>query len=702
MKSKVGFFNIDYYGCLDVNTPVFFTRFLNLLFGPFSVEIEDAEILRRRCLLSMNAFLFAVVHTSNLSYFLDAGEDDASLICWSVYEFIFVVCYLVSRTRYHVQGVWAYIWLAMTCPYVCGALFIHADDQTSAALFFKWIIFPLLSLAYVARPLVAVGVTLLHILALSVIQFTDWIPFDRQLTQYIYTVSLALLLVCSHLLYRKMIQELNNTRELFISNISHELRTPLNGIIASIETLYVSTLDSDQLNTLKLAQFSSETLLHLVNDLLEFAQCKNSNIDLVKSSFSVKETVDAIVSSFEILAHKRNVHIISEFSSELPVNLYGDRHRVVQVLTNYLSNALKYTTNNTVTVRLLRTSPDLLRFEVQDQGTGIPTEKLLKLFRAFSRVGGPNQVQGTGLGLFICHQLVTAMGGEVGVSSEEGKGSTFWFTLPIERPVQPLVTHATVTSGTHQNERFGQTASTAADLDAGIELVIVSNESASDLKLELTGQVDNPTTSGVKTGSVEDQRLVQVNSAQSPSSSTPGSNGTVQGPLRFPNGCRALLAEDNPFNQEVASMLLKSQNCQCVVTNNGLECLDTYAKTPLDFSFILMDCQMPVMDGQQATREIRKFEKDYRYRSIPIIGLTADAREGNLKSCIEAGMQAAIIKPIRSRELFETCLPFATVEPPPLPAVVTVAEEDRPPNIFIENYSEMPKVERTQSKPRTI
>eukprot|EP00742_Colponemidia_sp_Colp-10_P008153 GILJ01008808.1.p1 GENE.GILJ01008808.1~~GILJ01008808.1.p1 ORF type:complete len:701 (+),score=111.51 GILJ01008808.1:88-2190(+) len=700
MKSKVGLFSIDYYGCLDVNTPVFFTRLLNLLFGPFSVEIEDAETLRRRCLLSMNAFLFAVVHTINLPYFLDASRNEAPLVCWGVYEFIFVACYLVSRTRFHVEGVWAYIWLAMTSPYVCGALLINAGDETSAALFFKWIIFPLLSLAYVGRPLLAVGVTLLHISALSVIQFTDWIPFDRQLTQYFYTVGLALLLVCSHLLYRKMIQELNNTRELFISNISHELRTPLNGIIASIETLYTSTLDSNQLSTLKLAQFSSETLLHLVNDLLEFAQCKNSNIDLVKSSFCVKETVQAIVSSFEILANKRNVQIISEFSSELPPNLYGDRHRVVQVLTNYLSNALKYTTNNTVTVRLLRTSPDLLRFEVQDQGTGIPTEKLLKLFRAFSRVGGPNQVQGTGLGLFICHQLVTAMGGEVGVSSEEGKGSTFWFTLPIERPVDPLCPSA-ATAGLHQ-ERFGQTASTAADLEGGIELVVVPTESSSDLKLEQTEslQVENGSSSVTKS-SVEDKKLVQVNSSQPPLT---GPNVTVTGPLRFPNGCCALLAEDNPFNQEVASMLLKSQNCQCVVTNNGLECVDAYVKNPLAFSFILMDCQMPIMDGQQATREIRKFEKDFRYPSIPIIGLTADAREGNLKSCIEAGMQAAIIKPIRSRELFETCLPFATVEtpPPPVVTVSTPADEDRPPNIFNENFLEVPKMERSQSKPRTI
>eukprot|EP00743_Colponemidia_sp_Colp-15_P002000 GILK01002173.1.p1 GENE.GILK01002173.1~~GILK01002173.1.p1 ORF type:complete len:780 (+),score=103.57 GILK01002173.1:211-2550(+) len=687
MKKSKNLFTLDYYGCLDTDAPLLITRFLNLLFGPLS-NGEDVESMRRRCLLSMNAFLMAVVHLSNIDYFT---SDANCMYLFIAYQIIFWICYIASRTSLHFCGICCYIGFAMVCPYITGGFLIASGDSDIAALFLKWIVFPLLSLAYVARPKVVCLLTAVHVLLLVLIQYTGTVDFNRAFSQFYYTVALCLMIVCSQLLYRKMVLELINTRELFISNISHELRTPLNGIVASLEALLSSPLNSQQTSTLKLAQFSSETLLHVVNDLLEFARCKNSQTEIMKTNFDLVQCVHSVVQSFTVLAVKKNVTLEAQLPQTLPARVHGDQHRVVQVLTNYLSNALKFSRDTKVFVRL-SVDGGHYKLEVQDFGPGIPKEKVSLLFRPFSRLS-PHQSQGTGLGLFICSELSAAMGGDCGVESELGKGSTFWFTFPREEAVRDMtditdhdVPHVSDDDlsnpdspspqrpeRVHTLQHIPIIVPATAHRAAEIELVVVNPSlsrtlSASNPEIckslspsSSTGDRKDSQSSASKTSlKHKSQDDSDINGRLGSSSSVHFnySNDFKATSSSFPNGTCVLVAEDNPFNQQVAEMLLRSANSSCYLCNNGRECLDAYERDPGQFSMILMDCQMPVMDGQTATREIRRLEKDRNWSPIPIVGLTADAREGNLKSCLSAGMQTALIKPIRSRVLLDACLPL--------------------------------------------
>ena len=365
----------------------------------------------------------------------------------------------------------------------------------------------------------------------------------------------------------------------FIASISHEFRTPMNGIIGLAEILKTTALDEAQEDLLKGVVSSAENLLVLVNDLLDFSAIEAGKMELDFHPFMLNRVMDDILQMLNLKAREKSLGLSIFIDKNVPNHLHGDSQRLRQIILNLANNAVKFTDQGEIVIYIhlsnLTMNHAKLRFEVIDTGIGIPPEAISSLFKVFSRVK-QNQhhlISGTGLGLSICKKLTDLLGGEIGVESVQGKGSTFWFTLPFEL-------------------------------------------------------------SGPK--------------LQNPYKTQADATGNY-------TGKKVLVAEDNLINQKIVSFQLKRMGFEVELADNGLTALEKFES--VEFDLVILDIQMPVMDGYQVAKAIRQKEKGTSVHH-PIIALTANAMKGDRELYIEAGMDGYVSKPFTS-EMLQKAIEFA-------------------------------------------
>ncbi len=385
----------------------------------------------------------------------------------------------------------------------------------------------------------------------------------------------------------------------FLATISHEIRTPLNGIIAMADVLRASPLTAKDKRLTEIIFQSSQSLLRIINDLLNFSQIEAGQVGLEVEIFSVSKLVEQTCSVLELKAQQKSLKLFTKVADDVPQNLQGDGGRLGQVLFNLIGNAIKFTETGTVEVKVEcdpASDRDVSRinFLVSDTGRGIPSEDMSTLFQPFNRLGkvGTSGEPGTGLGLSISQSLVRQMGGEIRVENRAGQGTIFWFQLPLKNVMD-----------VEQKNNLGNSA-----INSATNSVIKS----------VAGP---PKVAEHDTSHLEKSHL----------------------PNAVFKGVRVLVAEDNQTNQIVAQTVLEQLGCHVTLAQTGLEALETLASR--DFDLVLMDCQMPVLDGYEATRRIRVLETNSARKPVRIVAMTANAQADDRARCLASGMDDYIRKP---------------------------------------------------------
>lgn len=378
---------------------------------------------------------------------------------------------------------------------------------------------------------------------------------------------------------REKAEMANQAKSEFLATMSHELRTPLNGVLGMVDLIQEEPLTQRQREYLNTARQSTEDLLTVIGDILDYSKMDSGTLKLDSQEFNLRELISNCTATYRHLAEQQGLALNLKFFGDWPDNavVIGDPARLRQILAGLADNAIKFTGDGFINIQAgffaLEDNCIILNCSVSDSGSGIPTERLHDIFNSFEQVDGGNSrlYGGTGLGLSLVQRLVELMGGHIQVETDLGKGSSFRFELPFEladRPSEPEPT------GTPPRETI---------------------------------------------------------------------NGTSH----------ALVVEDNPVNQRVATAMLKRLGFHTDSANNGKEALDRVTTNHTGYDIILMDCQMPVMDGYEATRYIREWEQSNGQIGTPIIALTADVLPGTEKSCLDCGMNDYLAKPVRKEMLRE-------------------------------------------------
>jgi signal transduction histidine kinase len=366
-------------------------------------------------------------------------------------------------------------------------------------------------------------------------------------------------------------EEATRVKAMFLANMSHEIRTPLNGILGISKILEESGLNQNQKELADIITTSGENLLNIINDILDFSKIESGQIQLENIEFSLSKIVDNIFNLLKFNADKKNIQLSVNIDKDMPDTLTGDPYRLNQILTNLVNNAIKFTDKGSVKIEVetLDQENDVveLMFKVVDTGIGISEEGIKKLFKEFSQTESSTtrKYGGTGLGLAICSNLVSLMGGKIGVNSKIGEGSEFWFKLKFNYQQRQKVKK--------QPE-----------------------------SIKISGDV------------------------------------------------KILYAEDNPVNQRVTQLLLKKIGIKCDIAVNGEKAVEMHLKNKYDL--ILMDMQMPVLDGVESAKKIREAEAENQEENpVFIVAVTANAYSEDKKKCFDAGMNDFISKPFKIAEL---------------------------------------------------
>ncbi len=378
-------------------------------------------------------------------------------------------------------------------------------------------------------------------------------------------------------------EEANSAKSMFLANMSHEVRTPMNAVIGMLDLTLETDLTEDQRDNLETAKEAADNLLNLLNDILDISRVEAGKITLENIEFDLWKVTESISKGLSVLANKKNIQLTSHIGEQVPRFIVGDSTRLRQIIINLVTNAIKFTHEGKVDIKVETSSVSSdeaqLVFSVSDTGIGIPKDKQESIFDVFTQADASTtrKFGGTGLGLAISRKLVEMMSGRIWIESEEGMGSKFFFTARFE-----------------VKER--------------------QQDSSVDERKQESVQKKEPLAKGL--------RILNI-----------------------------LLVEDNPLNQKIAVKLLEKRGWFVEIAENGKIALDKIGEK--DFDLILMDVQMPVLDGLEATRIIRKQEQQTKTH-LPIIAMTARAMAEDERKCLEAGMDAYISKPIDAAKVYET------------------------------------------------
>ncbi|MDR7036135.1 signal transduction histidine kinase/DNA-binding NarL/FixJ family response regulator/HPt (histidine-containing phosphotransfer) domain-containing protein [Methylobacterium sp. BE186] len=496
---------------------------------------------------------------------------------------------------------------------------------------------------------------------------------------------------------KDMAEAANAAKSTFLATMSHEIRTPMNGMLVMAELLAGADLPARQQRYAEVIARSGQSLLAIINDILDFAKVESGKLELERIPVSTSDLVDTVVTLFGERARAKGLDIAAEVAADVPASFVGDPVRLGQVLGNFVNNALKFTETGHVLIRIAALGAGGIEIRVSDTGIGIPADKLPTIFSAFSQAdqSTTRRFGGTGLGLSIAQSLVAAMGGEIGVSSEVGVGSTFWIRLPVEAlspanpaerapSVLPLVGIAGLGSATEAALRAGLDAAgftaaassekgavhwvVAADAllrqgrrpsEGGRVLAVAPMGDASGPQVQRRGLADEVLRWPLV--QAEWQAALAALAGGHPFASGEASATASDGPPRFA-GLRVLVADDNAVNREVASEALH----RCGVTDirmaeNGREAVDLARQGSIDL--ILMDGSMPVLDGFDASREIRAAEAAGNADRVPIFALTAHVIGTAADAWRDAGMDGVLVKPFTLADLAQLLASIADPAP---------------------------------------